>query len=190
MLYQMTIRGTHLSQEVNNVYYWHTPAVAGTIASAMDTWGANFKTVVQNITVDEMSYQSIHLRRIDVETPGFEVVPSTWPFAGAASGTPAPPYVAVSIRFFGLNQVYPIRGYKRFAGIPNSAAANGILTATAETEWQTVAGFLDNTFTDSGGAVWTPVLYRAEGTLMNPIAQAVVEPNLTTQNSRKYGRGA
>lgn len=95
-------------------------------------------------------------------------------------------------------------GSKRYPGLDEVDISNGVLTnAGTLALFNTLAGVLNNTLTDGVLAAWLPVVvgrildsgaYRLPANsgeaVVGAILSAVVNTLITTQNSRKIGRGA
>jgi len=84
-------------------------------------------------------------------------------------------------------------GWKRFTGVPESAQAAGILNSGFVTAVAALATALQTVLTDGDGNAWSPRIYRAPTIAVPdfdsfPIA-GVEFHSLSTQNSRKFGRG-
>lgn len=107
------------------------------------------------------------------------------------------PFDAASIRLFGANALTR-SGYKRIAGITEGTVANGgVIESGVATTLQGLADRMASTFDDSGGTdvEFLPVIVgrtpagQPDLSRVNPVQSASLQPNKTTQNTRKRGRG-
>lgn len=113
---------------------------------------------------------------------------------GTVSGDPLPPFVAFEFRY--NRTVYGVRnGWKRFAGVSESQQAGGDVTVAAHNALVTLATALK---TDIEGAFdsYRP-RYATRPLPGHPISDTVLRTpgdivyvRITTQNTRKPGRGA
>lgn len=93
-------------------------------------------------------------------------------------------------------------GRKRFGGLTEEQVDGNVLTSSAQTNWDTFAGLLADTLVVPVGDDPEPViigniydtdtgeLLPVQAWTYNFLAGAVVQQFLTTQNSRKIGRGS
>lgn len=124
------------------------------------------------------------------------------PIPGAVPSDGYPPYTAVKVQQVRASRATR-HGWKRIGGIPENAAVNGTLTTPALDFWQAAAEtlFLGNETLESSEFPGTrditvqPIIWGGNDPAYplgrySAIEDVVVSPELTTQNTRKIGRGA
>lgn len=115
------------------------------------------------------------------------------PLAGSRAEDGLPPYAAFSF-ILNRSSASTRQGYKRLAGVVESQQDDGKAVLTQPVIDAAVA-FLGNTFVSSQGDELDPVIIgrNPDGSLnlavVNPVISAQLQENITTQNSRKFGRG-
>ena len=192
-VYEVTIEGL-IYQQVFNIrrFYYYGGGDPPSYGAFANAFGNGLRTVIEDLVHDNTSFNSIHIRSVAVGQVGADYIPSNWPFNGtvdAAEGLP--PFCALSIRYGGALQQYPVRGFSRFPGQVEADQNAGVWTNATFTAWGAVANHMKTSFTlGSGGNSWSPVLYNPNYLPQNAIGSAVVQGYVTTQNSRKVGRGA
>lgn len=127
---------------------------------------------------------------MDVPSPGISYIPSDFPYSGALATDGLPSFNAVRVEIFPVEARYPYKSEARLAGCVEAQQSGGNLTAPALTAWQTFANFFHTTWTTAGSGIWVPVLHSLVYPDDNQVQIAVVDTRITTQNSRKIGRGA
>lgn len=120
---------------------------------------------------------------------------------GNVTGEALPPYCAFSIFFPRLTRASR-NGWKRLCGVSESQQANGTLNSAAVGNLQAIAAFIDAGLVDPvTGATLTHKLWRREKrdpstgaiTVVQaffPIGNGVAQEKVSTQNTRKFGRGS
>lgn len=212
-LWEVTTHALLQNQQCNNVFYYVRDSSAVPNAGIPEeNLEAYFRTTVvpqmKLATSTAIDYRRVSVREI---LPGFGFKEHIFAEnnTGAISGEHFPVFVAAEM--YSPRRVGNIRaGFKRFAGIGEASATNGVLIPTSLAIWQTLADML-NAWVDIIEGVdvvgtLRPVIvkrikftndqgresYRLPETLAElEYAQAAYTPreNLTTQNSRKIGRG-
>lgn len=199
-LIQITSCSTIMSQQACNVFYFAVAAWTGnmTIAEVLEYWDENHLKAVIEDMVPALLPDTITWRNLD-NTAEIVSVPMT--SVGANTGDSAGPFVAFSARLYG-GTAETRSGWKRFAGVNEAGVTNGELTSGTLALFQSA---LDVLFADvtaptgpgSSADAWlintivgrTPTgeldLSRAQ-----PIVDVVAQPRITTQNTRKVGRGS
>lgn len=212
-LWEVTTHALLQNQQVNNVFYYIRDSVAVPNAGIPEINLAEYfeDTVVPQLklaTSVGIDYRRVTVREI---LPGFGFDEVIFPEnnTGAIPGEHFPVFTAAEL--YSPRRVGNIRaGFKRFAGIGEGSATNGALIPTSLAIWQTLADDLN---------AWVPIIEGAtEVGLLKPVivkrikftndqgrvsyrlpetlaeleyAATAYTPreNLTTQNSRKIGRG-
>lgn len=190
--YLLIDRQSLLGQEVLNVYCYLCTGDGVTAAAV----GALFESA---IIANMVSQQSSQLSHNVLEVSCFEDLAD---FAnlfvitpGVIGGDCLPPYDAVSL-FYARTTRASHNGYKRIAGVPESLQVNGALTSGAFTAFSGLATLLFGPIISVDPAIsMVPQIWRRPR-LSPPRLQAffgvssiVASPDITTQNTRKFGRG-
>lgn len=118
---------------------------------------------------------------------------------GTGVGVNMPPYVSASIRLFRTTKETR-SGWKRIGGILEEQQQNGALEVASLAAFNTLADGFADTLPSVGGSI-TPAIVRvtldpatgdpnpADEWVYNLVASAAANSNLSTQNTRKFGRG-
>lgn len=188
-IYELTFRGVMAGQALNNVFKYQTTAGSFDIIGMVNTLGLAFENVHSLATVDDLTMTAVHIRRLDAVEPGFDHIPSSWPYSGTLTGQYVSTFQAVSMRMTGSVLAFPYKGFKRFAGISEADIIDGELTAGSQTLWDDVAQVIVNPVIGGLGETWNPILYTDTYPTPNVVGSIVVDSLVTTQNTRKIGRG-
>lgn len=196
-IYQLIDWQEFAGQHCLNIYYYQLSTASGAAPYAEDL--ATLFAAGPLVDIVEVQVSGLQHTQIVVTCPDdfsdFFTLPLVAPIGTGTAGTEGlPPYAAGSIR---LNRATrELRnGQKRFAGPPESAQTNGTVTTAYTTAMNTIAADLAANLTGgSAGAVWVPRIVRKQRVPPYAItahigiagAQFVA---LTTQNTRKIGRG-
>lgn len=183
------------SQEIMNVLYFMyagTPgigAIEDQIGVLILGWSDHLSTHLSNEMV---------LHRItatDLSSSGGVVIPNdiTPPIPGGNTSSDPAPFVALNVRKVCGVGGRATRGFMRLAGVVGAQFTAGQLTSTAQTQLQ---NSLDDFYTAVVGDPWTLVVasfYNGGSARPVPVTNTVLgfslNVNVTTQNSRKIGRG-
>jgi hypothetical protein len=191
---------TMFQQQILNVYTFRVTATPAdpTYAGFLDAFENTFVTDIAAQQCDVLTHNRIE---VDNLTNGLEFAAKDISVQGGGScGSPAPPFVCVSIRMSRSTKITR-NGYKRYAGLSSTSYEDGVLVTAAVQSWSLqVAALLDNpvSWIDNNSETWTwesVIIGRNKVTgdydlsRVNEVASAVVLENVTTQNTRKYGRG-
>ena len=192
---------TLFQQQVLNTYTLRIASFTGasTYQNMLEAFEQTVVAAVTPLQVPDL----VHTRlEVDNLTNGLEFAAVDISVPGTSTPTdPSPPMVAVSIRMTRATKITR-NGYKRYAGLHEGQYSEGVLNAGALTPWQAnVANLIGAPFGYTSGTIYSfgfePVIIgrdTATGAYdlsrVNEVTGAVVQPNVTTQNTRKYGRGA
>jgi len=189
-------------QQVLNIYHYHFPDLplrpdSQAVAEAFDAEMVPVIAAIQSVGV-------VH-ERIDVELLGsltdFYSMPTTVT-NGDLSGEALPVFNA--FRFDYIRSTKETRsGSKRICGILESQVSGDFLDATAQAAADVVAGYMESPITPGIFSV-SPVIVGirydkseipwvelpVSQWVYNPVAGVIANSEVTTQNSRKRGRGA
>lgn len=197
-VFRITMCAELFEQQVCNVFYYIVAAWTGNV-SLEDVLNEFIDTVIDPVRQaqsNSLVYQDLSIADTNQPEVFFEM-PLTVAGIGAASPS-LPSYAA-----FGFKLVRTDRstrnGAKRFAGVPEAAVTGNAIvspTATVYTNIETaLAANLVVTGTGGGAATLNPCIVRFSPldpyqiSELNLVSEAQIQPNATTQNSRKPGRG-
>lgn len=189
-IYLISFTGNWYGQQVVNTIKYNINPVPTNLSPLIEAIGTAFKTAVFPAMHGGVQYTSMHVRSVQPAQPGVDFVPTTWPFVGGRTGTPMPSFVAVAGKLQGLELAYPFRGAVRLPGVVEEDVSSGLLAAgTATTLWQTAVDFWKQTIT-VGSDIAVPVLWTERFAPASNIINSVsLNLRVSTQNSRKVGRG-
>jgi len=135
------------------------------------------------------------LETINLTVPGdFENRPLL-ATSGTQTGEGMPPYVSWAFTLYRASRLSR-NGYKRIVGVPESLVSNGVAIPAAASYLTAFAALLASPITDPvSGAVFKPVIYRKYATSTGGLpgtfdVAAGVYGGVSTQNTRKFGRGS
>jgi len=210
---QITLRGEQQAQLTNNVFFYR---VASAFASPdLELLGEEFEQLWFSVddtmlrceafaaAMDWTGYRIINLfNELDLVDVTFSS-----PYHGGTSGELMPPMVAIAYQSEQVRRDIR-RGQKRFAGLVEAVANGGVIEAAFNADLTAIASGLGQTLVTTD-ADYSPVVvqrvrevdpvtdvvtYRlptSQGEAEYFVADAwTYKPNLTTQNTRKIGRGA
>jgi len=194
-VYEILLGGHLFGQECLNVF--HYMKNTGTGEPSLETFLSVFKPEVVEEVAAMVSNQFTwdRLRIKDVNINGGERE-ELGPFqtGGLTSAEDLPPFCAWSFLMQRFNRL-TFHGHKRFAGVPEALQDDGIPVSTAVTLAVDVSAALSATLT-IGSHTYSPCIYSRyfQGELrptpvVNPIVDAVFK-GISTQNTRKFGRGS
>lgn len=192
--YRVTCRGTIFDQDWSNVFFFvATVDVSPSAADLAAAFAGLYMPAIQTIESIAVEWQFIDvdavLGAVDFFSLGVESE------AGDISGDCLPPYAAWAYKYVRADRTQR-HGYKRFPGVPEIWQNNGEITAgAATTAALALATVLNSPLIGSSGSSYQPAVQqrtRNKITLVPPNYNApatVVFQNISTQNSRKFGRG-
>lgn len=202
-VYQLVDEQALESQKIVNVYFYRldTPVV-GNVAEMLSTsWIANVLPDVLAIQGDALSHRSVTVRNLFNESEAYtELISETGGYAGSDL---LPTFNAVGFRLIGDNAAVR-NGQKRFAGVPESAQTNSVVTyapflAQLATLAVTLAAGLPIGL-DIDALI--PVIVQrilvgsnyelpssAGEAVLSEVIDALFNVDVTSQTSRKIGRG-
>lgn len=194
---RVTACGKVLGEQMCNVIYLVVATWTGetTPQEAFEAWVLGYMEDAARLQTSdaEWNFASFSNVTTDQNYGDFVVEP---PIVGDSEDHCMPPYVALSFRQ-NRNTKATRHGYKRISGLPESAQSNGILTLDP-TYQSAVSQFAATVGLPVGGPGWSfrPVIAGrtpsggVDFARINSVASVSPQPELTTQNTRKYGRGS
>lgn len=190
--YRITDAQLYLSEGVLNVYHYKQTSGAG--GSAEDLRTAFFNVLLQEI----LALQSNNLSHVAITTinldnlDDFDInIPTSSNIGEDTTLNPLASFYAFSFQYVRATRASR-HGWKRIAGIPEEAVVGNTVVGSYNTIAVGVASYMGGNL-NSGNAVYTPVIVRKN---IVPAAsldfgiQDVVFKGVTTQNTRKAGRGS
>lgn len=202
-LCEITLNMLRLSQQVNMVFQYRVIASPLTPSAVViaETWWNHVKTVTRALAANnaENAFKTVRIRELDNSVGDYAEYDI--PLAeqtGTRTGTlgdAMPPYVAVGIRLVvGTRATRP--GQKRIPFVQEGDNVGGVLGASLQALVVTWANLMTTNMVLGAPAAGTeldPIVTRkdANGFVIadQPVTGYLINSNLTTQNSRKYGRG-
>lgn len=197
---QLNVRGTFMQQKIQNVYHFRL------VGAADDGYMAAFAEGFWNHIKDEfratqplnstLNYTDVTCEALAGAHPfGQYTIPlAEQPGTRATSTLFMPPFNSVNITFNVADRaVRP--GSKRYAGLVEEDNANGVLSDSLQALYATLAEKLieDVTVVDPAMSGIFVIYGRENDSRPVPVSRPVVgykvSPNISSQNSRKFGRG-
>ena len=189
-VFQVDFFGTVGGQVTSNTLYYDVSNANPDFQLFADDFGQAFNTELLPYLSDQYQVLELYIREPVVGSLGLRVTPVQWPAPGQDAGDALPTYDAFAVLFSGALLVHPRSKQIRLAGVSESQQSNGVVDNAALSLLNTaVDNLFLQTFIPPDGTTWTPVLYSKRYGTVNPIASITVKTRVTTQNSRKRGRG-
>jgi len=177
------------SMEMLNVYAYEQTTGSGDSSALAAAY-------VDSILPSMKAFQSSGLEHIKVQVTNKEV-PSDFTelataVSGEISGERLPPFCAFSVQLSRASRASR-NGHKRVGGVPEVSQQQGTLSSGALAQLQTYADAIAAPLVDSDGNSWTPKIWRRLSAThaedFFPINAGIASNNVTSQNTRKFGRG-
>lgn len=204
-LIEITNVGTILGQQTMNVWQYQVDGSAFLVEPVQiaEAWWNHVKATLRAIPGSDFTSMFLAVRITELNNPVGDFAEYAVPI-GERGGTRSPgaaadgmpQFSAVGVRLtVGTRLTRP--GQKRFAGLVEGDQANGVLAAGIVTATNTAMAVMSAPMILGAPAatiVLNPIVTRrdAAGSVVEhqPVIGWVTNPNVTTQNSRKIGRGA
>jgi hypothetical protein len=178
-----------------NVYYYKQTAGVGGAEELVNAFLPVITDYICYIQSEIVGHTRLGAYNTDSELDWFETIPVG--AAGQRGGDALPPFVCYAFR---LNRASTgsRHGQKRYVGVCEPDQVNGITTGTIQTALGALASKLEDTNQDLDGNAWELQIVRKIPPVPPsttwlyaefPIA-SVQFVSISSQNSRKYGRGA
>jgi hypothetical protein len=194
--YELIDKQISQSQILLNVYCYEQISGSGGAEELANTWETEVLPAVLDIQSANVGHTNIIVNNLDDLSDFFDK--GLTGQNGSVSGDMLPVYDA-----FVLKMVRGTRasrnGWKRIPGVAESAQHDGIVGSTTFTALGTLAGLLFDELDAGDGNTWKLRIWRrhreaSEGhpevaQAFFPIADVEPLPNVSTQNTRKIGRG-
>lgn len=180
----------------DNVFSYEQTNGVGDATTLLNTFAVSVMDDILSIQSSAITNVQISCINLD-NLSDYDTLPDGSP-GSASAGDTLPPYATWTFRYVRATRAVK-DGRKAFSGIPETNQINGIALGTYLGTLDNVATALGQTLTEiSTGSSWEPRIWRRPGTyksgvvaapgLFYPIA-GVVYSSISTQNTRKYGRG-
>lgn len=197
---QLTVSGTYLSQQWMNVFHYKviTPQTVYDPITVMDAFASDVMGNILQVCVSLWSFTTIDFKNL---TNALDIASNGYTVAGGVSGDGLPAFAAWAFR---LNRASALtrHGHKRFTGVPESMQTNGSASGTAPSILASIASILASDLVEDSqndkNFTLRPVIvgrtlnqsgdYELDLSKINTILSAQYV-NLSTQNTRKAGRG-
>lgn len=187
-IYRVKLRSSFFAQQILNVFYYQVSS-GSNIAEDLALAFSDVAGDISGCQASALSYNDITVENLD-NLADFNLTPFT--SAGAISGEYLSPFVAWGFRYNRATRAVR-NGSKRITGVPESLVQNGAATNAALDILEPIAVSMGNDLTGASGAVYRPVIFHKDPEApaggVGFVVQDVVYVRLTTQNTRKIGRG-
>jgi len=202
-LIEIVVNMTILSQQTLNVWQYEVGNfVSGTsLVQILEGYWNHVKSTYRGVVATGFGNVFVSLKGREMNDPAGDYAEFDIP-VGERAGTRAsggdllPPYSATAVRLVvGTRATKP--GGKRFAGLTEADQASGVLNTLITTPMIALMNVMTANMTLGAPAALNelnPIVARKDAngfvTAWQPITGYLINPNVSTQNSRKFGRGA
>lgn len=198
-------------QQILNVYFFDVLAVSPGLTVPQPSFlaasfGEEYLATLRPLQSNQLIYDRVEVDEVNGTAIGSFIYPD--PSTGAVNAASLPPMNAISIQLVRGDRTTR-HGWKRIAGIPETATDNGVVTPSLQESWKAAllpillpegvpvkrfdmvndggvpAGYVDARLIIWGGNSPSFPMGRKQN-----VQSLDVKPNITTQNTRKVGRGA
>jgi len=182
-------------QDCLNVYYYlQVSGISGNAADLISAWNINVLPVLQTIQSVFISHLAIGAKNLDDPTD-FSLLPHVPVVTGNQVGEAMPPFAAWAFRLT-RQQTNIHHGAKRIAGLSEASQDAGVALPGFRPNLDNFAAVLGTNYVGVAGGVYEPRIMRKTKVLIPPSIVYTDFPmgagqyiRLTTQNTRKFGRG-
>lgn len=190
-LYQIILEATYLGVQVRNSFFFeHTSSFDDLQDVCAVAFDDDLLPLIAATQSDEVTYQNIRCINVTGILADANFDPTT--LAGSEVGAPMPSFNAYAIR---LNRTTKEtrNGQKRFAGVTEENTSENKVAGAFLVTLGLLADALNNAIPTPTN-IFTPVIARQSDVVpanwtVNPVSTGTVSPNISTQNTRKVGRG-
>lgn len=185
-------------QAIVNVYYYALQAgeLSDNIPNLLQGFADNVVAQVEAVQSEDVLHIELEAKRLN-DLDEFGVLDLTPITGDITASAPLPIFNAGSIKLLRSTKITK-SGSKRIAGIVEAHVDDDVINATGETAWLALAAELGSSYSE-GGQTFYPVIVGGktldgvpvgEGSwIYNFVSGGQLNYNVTTQNSRKIGRG-
>lgn len=190
-LYKVILEQTFSAQVIINTFWFeHTLGDDDDQELCATAFDEDLVAVIAGITNPSLSYVAIRAQNVTGDLADFVLTPTVT--AGTLAGLAMNSFTAAGIR---LNRTTKEtrNGQKRFCGMSEEFALSQVWTAGFITNLEFLAGKLADQIS-TVGAIFNPVIARQDpitptNWIVNAVASATVNADITSQISRKKGQG-
>jgi len=182
--------------ELQNVFVYEQTAGSGNASTLAEAFQSDVLAAIVNIISGNTTYTQLDVINLD-NTSDFHTMALTE--VGAIAGEALPPFVTAAFEYVRADRAVQ-NGRKSFGVIAESSQSNGFATPDYVTACGLVATALESDVEDTAtSSLWEPVIWRRPGTYASGVVTApgefypingVVFKRISTQNTRKIGRGS
>jgi len=193
--YVLTDFQSCLGQEVINTWAYESFDSTATATELAALFQDTRVADLQTIQSDQLTHSSVQVFNLDDLT---DFATSIAVNSGTLTGNCMPPFVCYAFRFIRATRETR-HGHKRIAGVAETSVLNGVVESSFTTTLQSVGTHFADTLTGES-ATYIPRIYRRAklttggggpwAASFHPIVSVETELILSSQNSRKIGRGA
>lgn len=192
--YEIIDKQVQGGQTILNVYVYRATGTDSNAIAVADTFNSDLLPSIAALQSGLLQHVETTVNNL-MDLSDFANIATA--VTGAQGGDALPPYDAVAL-FYQRTTRASRNGWKRIAGVPENHQNNGTLDSTILASWVTIANLLLGPVVSTVHTVTlVPYIWRRPNpTHVPPIAQAffpvggIIPHNaVTTQNTRKYGRG-
>lgn len=189
-VWQVTLSAVLFLQQVRNVWYYAGATGAGSAADLITTFDAQFTDPMQDVTSTSIVYSNYHVEGVQVAD---DIADAEIGNEGHVSGDCLPPTNCWAFRFNRPN-TSSRNGYKRLAGIAEGSQVNSVATVGTLVDLETLALLWPLPLVGSEDS-YLPVVRTTQraGDVVDPpeynVFTTAAYINISTQNTRKIGRG-
>lgn len=192
--YQLTDGQLYLGQACLNVYYYQQ--LSTTLGNAQNL----VESFIGNVFPELIACQNVGLTHIVVtainldDPTDFGLVVPTSDFTGLQTGAGAPPFVCAAFRYNRASRAVR-NGQKRIGGQSEISQGDGVIDSEDLHLYTDLATQLGNHIGDGAGTEYKPVIMRKTviagvTTYTEFDLTSVTFTRISTQNTRKFGRGS
>lgn len=197
---RVTLKGTVQLQEMVNVFHYFaqisTGAVEDTLAQFATAFQSDVVVPIAGIINNQSQFTYVKIEGVEGNNETYETAFA--PIVGTRTGEAMPPFVAWEYQLLRATSATR-HGWKRFGGIAEPDHSNGVPNPTFQATLDALAATLYAGF-DTGTVPFTklysPILasYIVNGMpRVTPVFNSVnniIYKRVTSQNTRKFGRGS
>lgn len=190
-------------QQTLNVWQYNVGGWPGTVTMVqmLEGYWNNVKAAYRAVIPSAYGNVFVSIKGRELNNPAglyaeYDVPTAERPGTRGTSGDQMPPFASAGVRLVvGTRATRP--GQKRFPGLMESDQSAGVLGATVLTPLVTLMNLMVANMTLGAPAALVmlePIVTRKDAlgnvTAEQPVTGYLINPNVTTQNTRKFGRGA
>lgn len=194
--YQLIDRQVYAGQECLNVYYYQQLVGEGVGADELiDAFVGSVIPLIINLQVNTLEHTEIAVINIDNDAD-YATRGLTEDNFGTLTGDGMPPYAAWAFRYNRTTRAVR-NGQKRIGGVDEASQVEGVAISATIIDLNLAAAAMGDTIEGDPGFTFIPrIFHKAVGDPTPPLSDGTAYPvgsvsyvSLSTQNTRKFGRG-